>query len=588
MSSHLRSINDIIARSLELESEGKGKLLPLKEAIRRYVKPGMKLHLACGLSGPSAAICEIIRQYWGKNPEFILIQSILAGHVTNLIHGKLAKKLIFTVSAGSGKSRKEIQRAFAEKTIEFENWSLCSLQQRLMAGALGVSFMPTRSIIGSSMASDNQESFREIEDPFGSKTNVGIIKALNPDISIVHGCVSDVCGNTITPAPYGDDIWGPLASTNGVLVTVEKIVPTALIRKYSALVKIPGHIVNAVSVAPLGVHPFALPNPGISEFDAYGGDREFLQGLHTASTDEKKIAAWIKEWVLDCPTHEHYLKKLGSERINALRGVVTRGFWDYDYSFASPPPAANQDYTQEEITPIVAAREIIRSVKKSQHRTILAGAGAGLIAAWLAYYQLRAGGYEIELIQGNGQIGYLPQPAESLLRSGAGAPSAKMMTDAIITHGVFVGGKNNKCISLLGAGEIDKYGNINSTRTSSGLFLSGSGGGNDAANAQEVMVVLEQSRQRFVQKLPFITCPGGRVTTVISTMGVFKKSIGRAELRLTACFPNPAGASLEEQIKQVQDNCGWRLGRGGKVREVPRPTRSELELLRSLLPASLA
>ena len=583
-----RSINDIIARCFELEREGKGKVLTLEEAVKRYVKPGMRLHLACGLSGPSAAICEIMRQYWGKKPDFVLIQSILAGHVTNLIHGKLAKKLIFTVSAGSGKSRKEIQKAFAEKSIEFENWTLCSLQQRLMAGALGVSFMPTRSIIGSSMASDNKESFQEINDPFGSETNVGIVKALNPDISIIHGCVADVYGNTITTAPYGDDIWGPLASENGVLVTVEKVVPAAFIRKYSALVKIPGHIVNAVSVAPLGVHPFALPNPGISEFDAYGADSEFMQDLYTASEDNSKLDAWIKEWVLDCPTHEHYLKKLGSRRINALRGMTTRDILSYDYSFVSPPLTANQDYTAEEITPIIAAREIIKSVKKYQHRTILAGAGAGLIAAWLAYYQLRAGGYEIELIQGNGQIGYTPQPAESLLRSGAGAPSAKMMTDTITTHGVFVGGKNNKCLSLLGAGEIDKYGNINSTKTSTGQFLSGSGGANDAANAREVIIVIEQSPRRFVENLPFITCRGDHVTKVVSTRGIFEKTIGRDELRLTACFPDPALASLKEKIRQVQDNCGWKLKLADRVEEMPQPTQSELQLLRSLLPATLA
>ncbi len=275
MSSRFRDINDIIARSLDFENDGKGKLLPLAEAVRCYVKPGMMLHLACGLSGPSAAICEIIRQYWNKDPGFTLIQTILAGHVTNLIHGKLAKKLIFTVSAGSGRSRKEIQKAFAEKTIEFENWSLLSLQQRLMAGAFGFSFMPSKSIIGSSMALDNTESFKEINDPFGSDDKIGLVKSLNPDISIVHGCVADVYGNTILPAPYSDDIWGPLASSNGAIVTVEKIVPSAFLRKHPALVKLPGYVVKAVCITPFGVHPFSLLNPGISEFDAYGGDGEF-------------------------------------------------------------------------------------------------------------------------------------------------------------------------------------------------------------------------------------------------------------------------------------------------------------------------
>jgi acyl CoA:acetate/3-ketoacid CoA transferase alpha subunit/acyl CoA:acetate/3-ketoacid CoA transferase beta subunit len=587
MSPNIRNINPLISRTFDLENQGQGKLMPLEAAIRLHVKPGMQLHLACGLSGPSAAICSIIRQFWGKDPQFILIQSILAGHVTNLIHGKLAKKLIFTVSAGSGRSRKEIQKAFAEKSIEFENWTLCSLQQRLMAGALGVAFMPTRSIVGSSMAADNQDTFRDIADPFGGEERVGIVKALNPDLSIIHGCVADVYGNTITPAPYGDDTWGPLASTGGVIVTVERIVPTSFIRKYAALVKIPASIVKAVCPAPLGVHPFALSNPGLSEFETYGGDGEFMMGMQAASEDTAKQEAWIKEWILDCPDHEAYLKKLGGRKINALRGASTHDVMDYEYSFRSPPPAAGTEYTPEEITPIVAAREVIKSVRKRQLNTILAGAGAGLTASWLAYYQLRAGGYPVELIQGNGQIGYTPQPAESLLRSGSSAPSAKMMTDAITTHGVFVGGKNNRCISLLGAGEIDEKGNINSTKTSAGLFLSGSGGANDAANAQEVIVVIDQSQRRFVKDLPFITCPGHNVAKVVSTMGVFEKPEGGGDLYLTGCFPSPSGAKLDDLIKEVQTNCGWTM-KMEKVAEVAPPTAEELQLLRSLLPAGMA
>ena len=65
------------------EAKELGKLLDLREAIRRFVKPGMKLHLAGGIGGPSAAICEIIRQYWGRNPGFTLIEATVTGHALN-------------------------------------------------------------------------------------------------------------------------------------------------------------------------------------------------------------------------------------------------------------------------------------------------------------------------------------------------------------------------------------------------------------------------------------------------------------------------------------------------------------------------
>ena len=574
------NMSDVTGYKREPES----KFLPLKEAVRRHVKPGMKLHLAGGIGGPSAAICEIIRQYYGTTPNFVLIQSTVSGHALNLLHCNLVKKLVFSACADistSGRPSKIMQKVWAEKSIELENWSLCSLQQGLMAGALGVSFMPTRSIARSSMALDNKESFQEIDDPFGGGAKTGVVKAINPDVSIVHGCVADEQGNTILPVPYGDDLWGPLAS-GGVLVTVEKIVPADFIKKYAALVKIPGHIAKAVSVAPLGLHPFSMANPGISDFNAYQADTEFLEDLHQASAESQKLDAWIKEWVIDCATPKDYLNKLGSQRVKALKQITTRGDERHDFPVKSAPEP-EPEYSSEEMMLIVAAREITRSVLKAKHRTILIGAGSRAVAVLLAYYQLRSEGYELELITGNGQIGYEPRPAELAIQSVAGVYSSKMLTDTITTHGVFVGGRNNKCLSVLGAGQIERNGNLNSTTTAEGQFLVGSGGANDAANAREVLVILNQSRDRFPETLPYITCPGDSVTTVVSTMGIFVKPNGKAELRLAACLPDSKTPSLEDRIKQVQDNCGWPLKLADKVKEVAKPTPDELKLLRWLL-----
>ena len=56
-----------------------------------------------------------------------------------------------------------------------ENWSLCSLQQRLMAGAFGFPFIPTNSVSGSNIASENRDHFMEMNDPFGSEKNTGFL-----------------------------------------------------------------------------------------------------------------------------------------------------------------------------------------------------------------------------------------------------------------------------------------------------------------------------------------------------------------------------------------------------------------------------
>jgi len=562
------------------EPENQSKLLTLAEAIKRYVKPGMKLHLAAGIGGPSAAICEIIRQFSGKNPEFTLIQSTVTGHSLSLVHCRLVKKLVCSVCANisaQGRPSRIIQDAYENKRIEMENWTLNSLQQRLMAGAMGVPFMPTRSVSGSSVAEDNAAFFKSIDDPFGSGRGVGLVSALVPDISIVHGCVADAEGNMVPSAPYGEDLWGGLASKGGIIVTVERIVPAEFIKKFAAMVKIPAYAVNAVVAAPLGLHPFSLANPGISDIEPYEKDVDFLDVLYEASKREHSMDEWLREWILECKDHEHYLDKLGLKRISDLRAKAIR------VGSESAPPSVTldaADFEPREMMLVALAREIVKSVDKNGHKLVLAGAGAAATSAFLAFYRLKSSGFELGT--GNGQIGYTPIPGEPILASEAGVRRSKLLTDTIMMQGVFVGGNNNRCLSILGAGQTDKYGNINSTKTAEGKFLVGSGGANDALNAREAILCLNQKRDRFVDELSYITGRGDAVTTVVSTMGIFKKSNPQDELHLVACFPNPQNQSLEERVGEIRNHCGWDLKTAPVVEEVPGPTPEELKLLRWL------
>jgi acyl CoA:acetate/3-ketoacid CoA transferase alpha subunit/acyl CoA:acetate/3-ketoacid CoA transferase beta subunit len=570
------------------ESTGHGtdKLIAIDEAVRRYVQPGMTVHLAAGIGGPSAAICELIRQFKGRNPAFTVVQSTVTGHALNLVHCGLVKKLICAACidiSNSSRPSKIIQKALEEHTIEFENWSLCSLQQRLMAGAFGFPFIPTKSVAGSGIAADHVSLFKEIEDPFGSGAKTGIVRSLNPDISIIHGCAADVDGNVILSAPYGDDIWGPLSSSGGVIATVERIMSSDFIKKYAAFVKIPGYMVKSISVAPFGVHPFSYTNPGIEGFEPYEKDNEFLNELHEASSKKESLDQWIESWITGCVDHQSYLDKIGEQRLSVLKRHIPKAVEIATPGISISSPESAQQFSDQEMMLIAVAREIRKSVGQKNHKTILAGAGMGATAAWLAYYQLKAEGRELELITGNGLIGYSPLPGESVLSSEAGVRSAKILTDTVTTHGVFVGGRNNRCLSVLGTGQIDKYGNINSTRTASGKFLVGSGGANDAVNAQEVIVTLTQSKDRFAETLSYVTGRGDAVTTVISTMGIFRKKSSSGMLYLDACFPGTRAPSLEEKVKAVEMECGWSLAKADKIDEIAPPSAEELELLRWLV-----
>jgi acyl CoA:acetate/3-ketoacid CoA transferase beta subunit len=161
--------------------------------------------------------------------------------------------------------------------------------------------------------------------------------------------------------------------------------------------------------------------------------------------------------------------------------------------------------------------------------------------------------------------------------------SARVLTDCLDTYGIFVGGNHRgKYMSILSGAQVDRYGNVNSTRVSETSYVTGSGGANDASNANEVLVIIPQSAKRFVPKVPYITCPGDNMTVIVSDMGVFEKIEG--EFVLTSYYPNPQLGDSEEILRKVRDHCGWELKISPHLREAPPPSLEELVLLRAFDP----
>ena len=569
------------------EYEGSSKVLELGEAVRRYVKSGMELHIS---SRANALVSELIRQFYGSKPDFTLVLTAIAEQVLNLIHCGLVKKAITSsyteIYPTSGPS-KVIQRAFKDKAVELENWTLLSLPQRLMAGAFDLPFMPTKSLSGSTMAQENQDSFCEIADPFGSGAKVSLVKALNPDIALVHGWASDSQGNIIV-APYpltGEDAWGAKASKQGVVATVEHIVSSQFIREHSALVTIPSYIVNSVSLVPFGAHPQSMvTNFGISEFEPYIEDYEFIIQRRQVSRDVKDLDAWIKNWVLGCHNQNEYLSKLGDERIMSLKKKATIDSWKDNPTLDTISHSLS--YNPREMMVIAAARKVEELVLHNKYKGILFGIGTSCLTGYLAYYKLKQNNCDIELwLGGAGYYGFSPRPSSSAYPVYGDPPTiltSKMISDVVNTYGIFIGGRQGNSISILSAAQIDKHGNLNSTRTSPESYLVGSGGSNDAVNAKEVLLMMPQSRDRLVDNVYYVTCPGNKARVLVTDMGIFQKLDD--EFILSNYFPTPSLTSSEEALSQIRQNCGWELKISSEIAEVPPPSLEELLLLRTFDP----
>jgi len=559
--------------------EGPSKVTTLPEAIENFVRPGMTLHLCTSHNRPGAAVIELVRAFSGRDPGFTLS---CIGFVSNgvvPVHTGIAKKLITTFCGDSYPTpgpNPVIDRAWKSGAVEIENWSILSFTLRLLAGAMGVPWLPTRSVAGSSMARDNGHAFREVVE---GGERFGLVSALRPDLAFLHAPAADAAGNVLLTPPLGEDACGALAASGGVIVTVEKVVSTEFVRRYSHLAKVPSYMVRAVCPVPMGAHPGGVSNRGCPEVESYADDYDFVLDIRKASKSPESMDAWVKEWITDRPAWEDYLRGLGNHRIWALKGKAHADSWRSELIEMAPDMSAGPECSPVEMMVVAGARMIAERMKKAGLTTILAGVGASNLSAWLGYYTLKQQGIEADLMAEIGFYGYAPRPADPFIFNYRNMPSAKMLTGIPDIMGVFMGGSCNCCIGSVGAGQVDRRGNLNTTMVPGKAYLTGSGGGNDICSASsEVLVTALSGKNRFVDEVPYVTSPGDKVRTVVSELGVMEKLGGGKELILTRYFPS--GEGREADIGRIKNRCGWNLQVADDPSELDLPSLSELKLLR--------
>ncbi len=400
----------------------------------------------------------------------------------------------------------------------------------------------------------------------------------------MHGWAADPMGNVILPGPPRD-AWAAKASRNGIIVCVEKLVGEDFIRNHSLLVKIPGCLVNAVCVAPRGAHPQNMSAQSLPEFEGYGLDYAFLKAFRKATEDADAYSRWVKDWILDCPSHDAYLNKLREWQAEDVKDSAKPQAPVNEKKVPATAPADEKEATATEYAIIGGARIIKDIILAHQYKSMFAGIGLSGLAGWCAYYFLKEQDYHVDLIAAG--IGYQPCPGDPLLISAANMATAKMISDSLDLHGVGAGGINSKCLGVLGAGQIDKNGNINSTiirsRKGDDIYLAGAGGGNDIASvAQEVVVVALHRANRFVEKVRYITCPGTRVSTLATNEGLFVKN--DSGFILKGYYPKPDVSEEKERVNQIAGACGWELHTATQLEKMSAPTSGELKLLRSFDP----
>jgi glutaconate CoA-transferase subunit B len=240
----------------------------------------------------------------------------------------------------------------------------------------------------------------------------------------------------------------------------------------------------------------------------------------------------------------------------------------------------------DEVQTIVAARAL------ADTKTVFIGVGRPSTAAILARMVHNP---SLVLVYESGAIGAKPFHIPLSIGDGELAATADLVVSVPEMFNYWIGPGRIE-VAFLGAAQIDRFANLNSTVIGDYdhpvTRLPGAGGAPEiAANCEQVIVVIPHSRRTFVERLDFVTSVGygdgpaarqrlgmrGRgPTAVITDLGVLEPDPSSAQLVLTQLHE---GVTVED----AQAATGWDLAVAEQLRVTEPPSDSELDALRELL-----
>lgn len=304
-----------------------GKVMTTADAIGTFVGDGDFLFIGGYICRPPfSAIHEIIRQ---KKRGLTITRSNAADDFDMLVGAGCVKRFISTfISLGlyglARCYRRSIEKGIPHK-IELEEYTNLSLPLMLMAGALGMPFVPAKDMVGTDMMNirsfmgDNK--YKVIDSPFDGSP-VMLVPALNPDTAIIHVQQADEDGNAQMWGIGGDCRWGANAAKK-VIVSCERIVSRETVGKDPSRTIVPSFKVVAVTEEPFGSHPGYTPG-------FYDVDLQFGNLYKEASNTVEGFQAFLDEWVFahhDRAEYiQHYIQKFGYAQYKRLQARFDYGY----------------------------------------------------------------------------------------------------------------------------------------------------------------------------------------------------------------------------------------------------------------------
>ncbi|RAI46021.1 CoA transferase subunit A [Rhodoplanes roseus] len=300
----------------ELAARDRGlreKVMTLDEAAA-LVRDGDHVGVGgCTLSRtPMAMIWSLIR---ARKTGLTVSRSITSTEGDLIFASGLGKKIVSSwFSQGIVWGISKVMRHHVEKGLaEFDEWSHMAMGLRFRAGAMGIPFMPVRSMIGSDVARILGDEVKPVRCPF-TGDEVMALPALNPDVALIHVQRADAYGNAQLDGLQFMDIDMAMAA-NKVILTTERIVSNDQIRRAPDHTRIPFFTVEAVVEVPYGSAPhecYGQYEPIFAQLDRYAA--------LTSKDPVGGVKQYLDEMVYGPKDWPDYLSKVGMETLlNASR-----------------------------------------------------------------------------------------------------------------------------------------------------------------------------------------------------------------------------------------------------------------------------
>ena len=313
------------------------KVMGLSEAIHRFVHDGD--HVSIGgftiTRNPMALAYEIIRQE--KKHLHIYVHS--HGQAFDLLIGAGCADAIEVSYGGTARFSPgggiRFKKAIEGGRIHFEDYTNFQMTLRFLAGAMGLPFMPIRSLLATDVFKKwgFDEEFRKrhpripdkktavMDNPFARDARaekIVLVPAINPDVTLIHAQQVDRQGTIRIKGLTYTDVEQAKAAKY-LIVSCEELLETEAIRDSPDQNQIPFFVVDAIVIVPYGAHPTAC-------YGYYDYDPIHFNVYRKMASGDGTFRQYLGEYVFGVKSHGEYLEKIGKDRLSQIKADSKLGY----------------------------------------------------------------------------------------------------------------------------------------------------------------------------------------------------------------------------------------------------------------------